>query len=298
MKKAIFIIALLLVGAVVVFQGENLFNGVLRGYLGLHGIEARELYKNNTTVFFYEGGTEHEQTVILLHGVGGNALTSWFQLMPELVKRYHVIAPDMFFANLPDLINSGYHVSYEKNLVNFLYDQLNISKASLVGLSFGAWPALQVAADTPDKVEGVVLVSPLSGEANQIVSGLQLNKDNPGKDFYYRIFENPPPVPGLFLTPHWDRTSDVFAALPHFRTQLDIEGRKLNDASSEIKCPVLIIHGQEDRVIPRASFEKLAAGFASGSLLGLEQSGHAVVWDQPDKLLEAVESFLAHAGGQ
>lgn len=298
MKKTILVTVLLLVGAVVVFQGENLFNGVLRGYLGLHGIEARSLHKNNTTVFFYEGGTEHEQTVILLHGVGGNALTSWFQLMPGLVKKYHVVAPDMFFANLPDLINSGYHVSYEKNLVNFLYDRLDISKASLVGLSFGAWPALQVASEFQEKVEGVVLVSPLSGDANEIVAGLQLDKEDPGRDFYYRIFESPPPVPGLFLKPHWDRTSSVFEALPHFRAQLDVEGRKLNAASSGIHCPVLIIHGQEDRIISRAHFDKLAAGFAGGSLLGLEESGHAVVWDQPDKLANAVESFLANIEGR
>lgn len=296
MKKTICITLLLVIGAVVVFQGENLFNATLRGYLGLHGIEARTLHQGPTTVFFYEGGREHDQTVILLHGVGGNGLTSWFQLMPELVKKYHVIAPDMFFANLPDLINSGYHVSYERNLVNFLYDRLELSKATLVGLSFGAWPALMVAEESPARVEGVVLVSPLSGDANAIVAGLDLDKDNPGKDFYYRIFENPPPVPGLFLTPHWERTTDVFEALPHFRSQLETEGRKLDKALAEIQCPVLVIHGQEDRIIPRVQFDRLAVGVASGTLLGLERSGHAVVWDQPDALADAVESFLQKVG--
>lgn len=291
-KVIAILLAVLLFSGVVALQGEQMFNAALKGYLSLNGISTRFVHKNGATVFFFEGGKENAETVILLHGVGGNALTSWFQLLPELSEKYHVVAPDMFFANLPDLVDSGYHISSEKALVELLYDQLNISKASLVGLSFGAWPALQMASDYPGKVGGVVLISPLGAEANRIIAGLQLDPKSPGKDFYYRIFETPPPVPGMFLTSHWERTSRVFAALPRFKNQLDIEGQKLKSVYSKVECPVITIHGKEDRVIPRQHFERLGASFGKGSVLGLEQSGHAVVWDQPDQLALAVESFL------
>ncbi|BDQ38443.1 hypothetical protein SYK_28030 [Pseudodesulfovibrio nedwellii] len=293
MRKLILCALLIILGAVVVFQGENLFQEGLKGYLALNGVSSRFIHKNESTVFIFEGGKENLETVILLHGVGGNALTSWFQLLPELAKNYHVVAPDMFFANLPDLVNSGYHINFERQLVELLFEDLKISKASLVGLSFGAWPALQMATGSPERVKDLVLISPLDGSANKIVAGLDLNKENPGKDFYYRIFKTPPPVPNLFLQSHWDRTSRVFAALPRFQVQLDLEGRKLNAALSNIKCPVLIVYGQEDRVIPREHFDDMEANIEGSLLRGLERSGHAVVWDQPEQLALAVDSFLA-----
>lgn len=293
MKKVIACTVLLLLLVVVAFQGENLFQAALKGYLALNGIHSKYIHKNGSTVFLFEGGEGNSETVILLHGVGGNALTSWFQLMPALVKKYHVVAPDMYFANLPDLVNSGYHINSEKRLVELLFEGLKISRASLVGLSFGAWPALQMAVDSPAKVSGVILVSPLDGDANRIIADLQLNEENPGKDFYYRIFENPPGVPGVFLASHWDRTSRIFAALPKFQAQLDFEGSKLNAALFRINCPVLILYGQEDQVIPRAHFLRMAARLEKSSLRGLPQSGHAIVWDQPEQLALAMESFLA-----
>lgn len=293
MKKFLPCIALVLIGVVIAVRGEQIFNAALRGYLALNGVQARFLHQGASKIFYFEGGEGNPETVILLHGVGGNALTSWFQLLPELAKKYHVIAPDMFFANLPDLVNSGYHVRSEEHLVKLMMDAKKPQRATLVGLSFGAWPALQTAIDFPHRVERLVLISPLDGTANTIVNNLDLDKTDAGRDFYHRIFASPPPVPSPFLWSHWDRTSRVFEALPSFRTQLEIEGRQLNSALSRVKCPVLVLHGQEDRIIPAERFRFMAGQIAKSSLISLEGSGHAVVWDQPEALLDSIESFLA-----
>ena len=294
--KKFFVLVALAAVATGLFQGEWIFNQILRSYLALNGVHARTLEKGGARIFYFEGGDEHPRSVILLHGVGGNSLSSWFQLLPELVDKYHVIAPDLFFANLADLVDSGYHVRSEEVLVEMVMDAAKVDTAALVGLSFGAWPALQLAMDRPDRVEKLVLVSPLDGSANAILDDLDLDDDNLGKDFYSRIFEIPPPVPNIFLWNHWDRATKVFKALPFFRQQLDVEGRLIDQGLRKVQCPSLVIHGDRDRIIPVERFRSLAAGMSDGRVLSLETCGHAVVWDQPGQLANAIEAFLGKKG--
>ncbi|MEF2231513.1 MAG: alpha/beta fold hydrolase [Pseudodesulfovibrio sp.] len=278
--------------AAVALGGERFFDSALRGYLAMKGVHSRYLRKGATTIYFLEGGREHPRTVILLHGVGGKALTSWFRLLPSLAEKYHVIAPDLFFANLPDLVGSGYDVRSETSLLDLLMTGEKIGRAALVGLSFGAWPALRTAVDRPDRVERLVLVSPLDGAANEVLSLLDLDPADPGRDFYYRIFDSPPPVPPLFLHSHWDRTSAVFRALPSFRTQLEAEGRYLDRSLGRVRCPVLVLHGANDLIISAARFEAMVAAIPGGRGEAVAGSGHALVWDRADRLREAVEAFL------
>ena len=294
--KKLLVFATLALGAVTLSQGEQVFNQLLRGYLAVNGVHGHFLQRGATTLFYFEGGKDNPRSVILLHGVGGNALSSWFRLMPALAGKYHVVAPDLFFSNLPDLIGSQYHIRAEERLVEVIMDETGIERASLVGLSFGAWPALQTAMDRPGCVEKLVLVSPLDGSANAILDDLDLDRDDPGKDFYYRIFESPPPVPGLLLLRHWDRTSKVFNALPSFRRQLEIEGRVLDMGLGKVKCPTLVVHGKDDRIIPVERFQALAGGVADGRELSLDACGHAVVWDQPGRLEDAIAVFLSEGG--
>lgn len=296
MKKIVALILVLSIGGAVWLYGEKMFNGAIRGYLSLHGIHAKILERGGTKVFYFEGGEEHDKAVVLLHGVGGYSLSSWFRLMPELVKTHHVIAPDMFFANLPDLTESGYNIRLEEQLVEMLYDEAKLKRASLVGLSFGAWPALRIAMDTPEKVDGLILISPLDGSANETVVALELDPANPGRDFYYRIFHSPPPVPSPFLWPHWERTTKVFEALPTFQGQLKREGQYLNANLHKVACPVLVLYGEEDRIISRDRFMALAEGVRQGETVGLEECGHAVVWDQSGRMNEAVVDFLGREG--
>ncbi|WP_319472164.1 alpha/beta hydrolase [uncultured Pseudodesulfovibrio sp.] len=293
MKKitAIALSALVIAGAF--WQGEALFNAALRGWLAVHGVHSN-IYEGTggTRVHWFEGGEEHGQTVILLHGVGGNAQTSWFRMLPELADRYHVIAPDLFFANLPDLVNSDYRIGHEQLLLDILYRECGVSHASLVGLSFGAWPAMQKAIAEPAKVDALVLVSPFSPDGWRRVAQMEFLTSNPGKEFYYRIFETPPPVPEIFLKSHWDRTTRVFEALPKFAGELESVGRGLRRGLQRVNCPALIVYGDHDAIVPQEQIRKLAGALKHGEVVELPSCGHAVVWDKSDMLFTVVESFL------
>ncbi|MEW6142430.1 MAG: alpha/beta hydrolase [Chloroflexota bacterium] len=66
----------------------------------------------------------------------------------------------------------------------------------------------------------------------------------------------------------------------------DVSGRL-----KEIKVPVQVIIGAED-AIPRASFERLVAGIPDARLEVIENAGHYVMLDQPDKFNRMLGEFL------
>lgn len=291
-RKWLLVFAALVVAAVVIANGEWLFNAALRSYLAMRGVHTRYLQRGQTTICYLEGGEENAEALILLHGVGGNALSSWLSILPSLADSYHVIAPDLFFANLPDLVGSGYHVRAEEALVEIVMEEEKLGRVSLIGLSFGAWPAVQTAADRPERVNKLVLVSPIGGTADTIMGSLSLDPECPGRDFYYRIFESPPPIPAPFLRKQWDRTSALFAALPSFSGQLVVEGRSLDRLLRKVHSPTLVVRGANDRIIPEDSFQGLVRAIPRCREVVIPSSGHAVVWDQPRQLEEVIRDFL------
>lgn len=293
MKKILFMIIIAaMVG--VLWKGEVALGKAMETWLSMYGISKEKGRLPGTpTMVWYEGGKQNDKTVVLLHGVGGAALTSWFRLMPELAKQYHVVAPNLYFAGLADIgRDRRYRIAQEQALVQNIMVYLGVERATLVGLSFGSWPAMQVAAALPAKVDGVVLVSPIGPAAAEITSGLDLDSDNPGRDFYYRLFENAPPVPEYFLEEHWERIGRVFKKLPWLMRDIEAESPKLKKAMSKLDCPVLIVFGEKDGIIPQKQFADLAAMLPGSLVAPLPDTGHAVVWDNTAALESKLMEFL------
>lgn len=58
--------------------------------------------------------------------------------------------------------------------------------------------------------------------------------------------------------------------------------------------PVLVLHGDADRIVPASSSEQLAGAIASAELLLIPKVGHGVLWGSPDAL-ERVAGFIEAA---
>ncbi|MFD0351450.1 alpha/beta fold hydrolase [Kitasatospora aburaviensis] len=57
--------------------------------------------------------------------------------------------------------------------------------------------------------------------------------------------------------------------------------------------PVLVVWGDQDRVLPRSDQERLAAAFPHATLLVHEGSGHVVHWDDPARTATDLAAFAA-----
>jgi len=230
-----------------------------------------------------------------LHGMGGNALFTWMQLLPALAKRYHVIAPDLLASNFLRLNPKTYSVDAEVQLVMALLNGLGVQKTDIVGLSVGGWVALLIALENPERVRKLILLES-AGLITEIPELAYLTLDNreKAKRFMKLLFYHPPPLPGFVLDSLVKSSKRIkpFYLMVFEGFVENSKDRLLDGKLAQITHPTLVIHGRQDEVIPLEVGQKLAAGLPNAELIILEESGHAAVWDSPLQIRKNILNFL------
>ena len=61
---------------------------------------------------------------------------------------------------------------------------------------------------------------------------------------------------------------------------------------AQIDVPTLVIHGEEDQIIPLAEAEAMFEAIEGSEMVVLENAGHLPNLEQPEKFNEAVADFI------
>jgi pimeloyl-ACP methyl ester carboxylesterase len=112
---------------------------------------------------------EPSQTIVLLHGLAESG-AAWFAWVPALARRFRVVRPDLrgFGGSSRPADPAAYPWSpaaFADDLARFL-DAAGIGGAHVVGARLGSPVAAQLAADRPDLVRSLSLVSGLMQAAH------------------------------------------------------------------------------------------------------------------------------------
>ncbi len=62
--------------------------------------------------------------------------------------------------------------------------------------------------------------------------------------------------------------------------------------SGTITAPTLIIWGGRDELLPREDEESLAAAIADSRLIVYDNTGHLVLWEQPERVASDLTEFV------
>ena len=279
---------------IAVVEPEHALQNVLTRWMNIHGIQRTTKMLPGYTVRYYEGGSENKETVVLLHGIGGNAATSWFRLLPKLAATYHVLAPDLISANFSALTNtSQYSLLMDKNLVQVLLRDRGVTSAQFVGVSFGGLLALHLAAERPALVTSLALITPVGYDVDALAANLNAQGDNAGKWFYQNLFQHPLPVPDVLLAGQYDRINILAHNIPSLLKQICARETLLPDLAG-ITQPTMVIWGKEDKIFPIATARPVVDAISDVDFLVYEDCGHGVVWDQPELLERNLVTFLSN----
>jgi pimeloyl-ACP methyl ester carboxylesterase len=71
----------------------------------------------------------------------------------------------------------------------------------------------------------------------------------------------------------------------------ELRDRDLRPLLSNIRVPTRYFHGTHDRVIPFSQMETQAGLIKGASLVQFENSGHGLIWDERDKLVDELDKF-------
>lgn len=96
--------------------------------------------------------------VVLLHGFGANATWQWGDLLRPLLRAgLNVYVPDLLFFGSSFTALPHRTVSFQARCVARLMDSLGMRRASVAGISYGGLVAYCMAAQSPEKVEKLVI---------------------------------------------------------------------------------------------------------------------------------------------
>jgi pimeloyl-ACP methyl ester carboxylesterase len=238
--------------------------------------------------------------VLLVHGNFAGKLW-WRELLEKPLPQTRLVAPDLpGFGESPG--GGGFApsiASYARALARFL-DTLGIDLAILVGHSFGAAVATQLALSEPDRFPGMFLISPVPP------TGL----DTP--EYLYPILESyrydrfglrqvlrrlmPTRVP-----PYIDDLVDEarrmhptsFSGNARLLSEWNVFGRLHNYRSH-----VLVASGNRDDLVSPSSAKATARAFPLGAYANLGSVGHSPQIEAPHLVRDLLSHLLRAANGQ
>jgi len=248
---------------------------------------------------YLEAGSPGNPTVVLLHGLGGQA-ENWQFTIPALAAKYRVLAPDQIGFGKSDKPLLKYRVGTYVDFLDKFLSQLNIEKATLVGNSLGGWIAGLYTVRYPSRVEKLVLVDAagLTPEVLDPKPILRLNastreevRDSLKAAFYNKALAENPAVVDQFLT---IRVTNGDGYTISSLTESILRGEDFLDTLlGEIKKPTLIVWGKQDGLLPYSDAERFQKGIAGSELFAIDECGHVPMFEKPVEFNAKVLEFIA-----
>ena len=267
-------------------------------------VAAQSAQEKTVSVFgakinYIEAGDPAKPTVILLHGLGGQA-ANWAFNVPALAANYHVIAPDQIGFGKSDRLMIKYRVGTYVDFLDKFMSELKIEKASLIGNSLGGWIAALTAIKYPNRVEKIVLadaagLKPPDVDLAQIYS-LNYSTRDEVRQLIKLVFYNQA-IFGSDLMIEQSMAVRVTANDGYtINSLIDSIKRSedfLNGRLGEIKKPTLIIWGKQDGLLKVTDGEQFKREIAGSELLIFDQCGHVPMVEKAADFNKAALAFLA-----
>jgi pimeloyl-ACP methyl ester carboxylesterase len=245
------------------------------------------------------------EPVLLIGGLGADTFL-WFRQTPELSKHFQVIVFDNRGAGESDKPEEPYTIKMFADDTAGLLKALDISRPHIVGASLGGLIAQEFALTYSQMVSRLVLASTGFGGPHMVKPSLfalipmlltMRRSGDPALDIR-RSFE-------LFTSRAWCAQHDDLVtqyvdwrvAHPqppeaYKRQNAAVKTFDGEDRIGQIKAPVLIIHGANDRVVPVKNAHLLKSKLPQAQLVIIPEAGHAAPIQCAEQFNAAVTQFL------
>lgn len=252
---------------------------------------------------------ECKPNLLLIHGLGANALWQWADVVRHFIPFFNVYVPDLVFFGESVTTRPDRTESFQAQCVMRVMEAQSVRKLSVVGLSYGGFVGYSVASQYPEAVERVVVCgSGICMEEKDLREGVFKVSDleeavtilvpqTPEKlrELTGYTFFRPPPVglvPSCLLADFIDAMCTEFVEEKRDLIRAIPKDRKLSDIP-KISQPTLIIWGEHDRVFPLELGHRLKRHLGDNAhLVVIKNAGHAFNVEKTKEFLQHLKSFL------
>ncbi|OBB72539.1 alpha/beta fold hydrolase [Mycobacterium sp. 852014-52144_SCH5372336] len=254
-----------------------------------------------------------EEALLLIHGMAGSSET-WRAVIPQLSRRYRVIAPDLLGHGQSDKPRGDYSLGAFAVWLRDLLDELGVSKATVVGQSLGGGVAMQFVYQHPDYCQRLVLIS--SGGLGPDVGWTLRLLSAPGSEFLLPLIAPRAVLAAGNRLRNWFSTAGIqsprgaemwsayssladaqtrHAFLRTLRSVVDYRGQAvsaLNRLHVASEMPIMAIWGDQDRIIPVGHAYVAQEARPECRLEVLEGVGHFAHVERPSEVVDLLDDFI------
>jgi pimeloyl-ACP methyl ester carboxylesterase len=271
-------------------------------------LEVKHIKVDDLQIEYLQGGSG--EPLVLLHGFGADK-DNWTRIARHLVDEFNVIAIDLpGFGNSTQSMELDYDVQSQVARLKQITTALGLKTFNLAGSSMGGYIAGNFAAQYPDLVENLWLISPLGVERAQpseMFTAMQqghnpmvLPRNNAEFNALFDfLFVDVPFVPSSIVNHLATQASErieiktkIFNQLHVMKNGLPRLEQPLDTTLADYTGSVLVLWGEEDRVLHVSGATVLAQSIPNAELDIMPNIGHLPMLEAP---VESAESFIAFA---
>jgi pimeloyl-ACP methyl ester carboxylesterase len=300
------VVGLLAIAALVLIRPDIPFDQLQQKY-GAPGDNYMQM-PDGVVVHYRDEGPRDGRTLVLVHGFTAS-LIDWDAWAGALAKRYRVIRLDLPGHGLT-LSPAGYQVSLDRHadLIEALTTRLNAPRFVLVGNSMGGGVAWNFAVRHAGRLDGLVLEDavgwPHPTPPNGAPDFARLQGNPIARAVLPTIDMKPMFGPALrsvlldptLVTPAMiDRYAEFARAPGHRAVLLSGPGSPSRTTVADlglIKAPTLIMHGEQDKLVPFADGQAFARAIHGAVLVAYPNVGHAPMQQIPARSANDLDQWL------
>jgi pimeloyl-ACP methyl ester carboxylesterase len=261
---------------------------------------------------FTPSTSDSTKNFILIHGSMYNS-QSWNLISEDLSAYGNVYAYDQVPYGLSEKLlvddfneENPYTIDSAVLHLELFMIELGIESAILVGSSYGAVIAAELAVSSPNLVDSMIFVDPaiLVSEAvpSWIMNAPQADHLGPmiakmmatSDAFYSTTYydENTLDDTRMSLNKQMTQVNNYNLAYWEYLKAWMISPSDVQDQLSQINVDVLVISGEFDKVVPIEDSETIADLLPNSTFVMIEDCGHMPHEEQPDVFMDVVSSWL------
>jgi N-formylmaleamate deformylase len=234
--------------------------------------------------------------VVLLHGLMGSG-ACWTPLARALEGDFDVVMPDARGHGRSSAPQRGYRYDDHASDVAGFLRGLELARPVLLGHSMGGMTAAVVASRGAGILRGLVLVDPtfLSPERQREVS-----ESDVAEQHRQALRRPKSALVALARARHSHRAPEIVELQAEARLQTSMAAfdvltppnPEYRDVVSAIGVPTLLVIGDSSPVVTREMATELRSLNPRVRIAQIEDAGHGLPFEQPERLAEVVGSFL------
>ncbi|MFC4119817.1 alpha/beta fold hydrolase [Nonomuraea zeae] len=271
------------------------------------------------------GGPPDSPVLVAIHGLGGSAL-NWLAVAPLLTDRCRLIAPDLAGHGLTRAAGRPTTVQANRRLLHRFIKEVTGSPVILLGNSMGGMISLIEAGTHPETAAGLILLDPAAAFVPALPDPLVATvfatyaapwvgrfvmarrRALPAETTVGMVLRmccaDPSRVAPEVVAAHVELVRHrsslehverdfLHAARSVVRTAGGLPGSSYRRTIRAVRAPALILHGEQDRLVPLSASRALARLHPRWKLVVLPRVGHVPQLEAPRETAAEILAWLS-----